>query len=206
MRGCPHPVLSFVVGHEGYLIGLAMRIDHVKLFVTITLPVHKGDEQHTWLRTQHIFQNPEFEVALQLVTGCVLTIAQQSRITAAGSRAAGLLEFVVSRVGEAQHQMAEVFAEFVFPGQQLQHASFRSRSSVQHEVPIAHEDRTGYLALRRREKTYGARSQVEGGNVPLQVNIADANSLAAQASSAQLLVNRIGIGSSGYLLDRGKNR
>src|SRR5215813_638266 len=135
MRGCPHPVLSFVVGHERYLIGLAMRIDHVKLFVTITLPVHKGDEQHTWLRTHHIFQNPEFEVALQLVTGCVLTIAQQSRITAAGSRAAGLLEFVVSRVGEAQHQMAEVFAEFVFPGQQLQHASFRSRSSVQHEVP-----------------------------------------------------------------------
>ena len=109
----------------------------------------------------------------------VLTIFQQASVTASGGYAAGLLQFVVGAVGEAQNQVIEIFAKLVFPGQQLQHASLGCRSGIDNEVAIPHENGAGNFALCRRQEAHCSGAQVKCSDLALQIEVTNAHCLPA---------------------------
>ena len=82
----------------------------------------------------------------------------------------GCVEFCkifAGRIGEAQHHLAAVLAEFIFLGQQLQHASFRLRR-IENKIPLTDEDRareSSHLPLQldfRRGKKTGSLEALPG--------------------------------------------
>src|SRR5260370_30605366 len=115
----------------------------------------------------------------------------EERVVAA-ARGCGpyLLDFVIRRIGEAQHQMAEVFAEFVLLGQQSQHAHLRGRGR-DHEVAVAHKDRSRHFALDGRREAHRAGAQMKRSRLALKVKTADADRLASQRKVAQSLISWI---------------
>src|SRR3954465_2472382 len=64
----------------------------------------------------------------------MLDIFQRACIAAAAA-SSSLLQLVVGRVRKAQDHLAEVFAELVFLGQQLQHFLFRLLSGTRTKFP-----------------------------------------------------------------------
>ena len=188
----PLSKLVLVVGHELNLIAPHVRIDLVKFLPVVALAVNEGDEQASRLRTQHVFENARFKISLQLVPGRVLAVFQRPGIAAGCARAAAFLDLVVSGVGEAQGHLAEGFAELVFLGQQLQHASLRCRR-IENKIPIADKHGSRHLARHRRDEADSAGTQMERPRIALQVKIADTHCFAAQGQVAQSLVGRIGV-------------
>src|SRR3954463_7784275 len=138
-----------------------MRVDREKLLTVVAFAVDESDKQLSRSRAQNVLQNAGVEVIFQLVAKRMLDIFQRACIAAAAG-SSSLLQLVVGRVGKAQHHLAEVFAELVFLGQQLQHFLFRLLRRYENEIPIPGENRTGDFAIDGSYETQAARAQVEG--------------------------------------------
>ena len=112
-EACPVAEFIFVIRRQFDLIVGAVRVNGEKLFAVVALAVDEGDEKAAGFWTQHILQNARLEIELQfaIVARGVLAIAEKPGIASARGRAAGLLEFVVGGIREAQHHLTEVFAK-----------------------------------------------------------------------------------------------
>ena len=80
--------------------------------------------------------------------------------------------------------MAEVLAEFILLGEQLEAGALRSLPRVKDHVAIAHKYCARYLPLHWSYKTNRARAQVKCGGVTVESEVADAHRLAPQAQIA----------------------
>ena len=130
-----------------------MRVDREKLLIVVAFAVNESHEQAARLRAEHILQDARVQVVPQhlAVTHGVLAVLKQAVVAAARGSTAGFLDLVIRRVGEAEYQVAEVFAEFILFGEKLQHAHLRRRRR-DHEVAVAHEDCSRHLTLHRRHE------------------------------------------------------
>ena len=153
----PHPIPALVVGHQPdffvHEIARPMRVDREKLLIVVAFAMDESHEQAARFRAEHILQDARVQVVPQhlAVTHGVLAVLKQAVVAAARSSTAGFLDLVIRRVGKAQHQVAEVFAEFILFGEKLQHAHLRRRRR-DHEIAIPHEDCSRHFALHRRDE------------------------------------------------------
>src|SRR5205823_13469988 len=101
----------------------------------------------------------------------ILAVAQQAGVASSGSSPARFLEFVVGSICEPKHEMAEVLAEFILLGEQLEAGALRSLPRVKDHVAIAHKYCARYLPLHWSYKTNRARAQVKCGGVTWRVKL-----------------------------------
>ena len=128
------------------------------------------------------------------MTHGVLAAAEQATVATTGRGAAGLLDLVISGIGEAENSLAEGLAEFLVFGQQLEAVALNGQRGIQNHVPVANEHRPRDLPLHRCGKAHHARAQVEGSGIAFEGKVSDSHSLPAHAEVAQLLVGGIRVG------------